>query len=180
MRVLKAPTIRRRATTQAVTTIGLDNPDANHGSSPQRLSPGRHFFDRYQSPILRSVLAVTLGTIGISLDVVGVSSPTFFLLTLPVFCWRSWDLRSCVRCGRNKKFRFFMTYKGAAGAELYRHAATYIDRIFEVQSPRTVQFQRPPRSIWSSPSRDRPAAQPRGLTPAAVRREGSECLGPAK
>jgi hypothetical protein len=178
MRVLKAPTIRRRATTQAVTTIGLDNPDANHGSSPQRLSPGRHFFDRYQSPILRSVLAVTLGTIWISLDV--VSSPTFFLLTLPVFCWRSWDLRSCGRCGRNKKFRFFMTYKGAAGAELYRHAATYIDRIFEVQSPRTVQFQRPPRSIWSSPSRDRPAAQPRGLTPAAVRREGSECLGPAK
>ncbi len=46
-----------------------------------------------------------------------------------------------------QKFRFFMTYKGAAGAEVYQHAATYIDRIFEVQSPRTVQFQRPPRSI---------------------------------
>ncbi len=57
-----------------------------------------------------------------------------------------------------QKFHFFMTYKGAAGAELYRHAATYIDRIFEVQSLRTVHFKRTPRSIWSSPSRDRPDA----------------------
>ena len=79
-----------------------------------------------------------------------------------------------------QKFRFFMTYKGAAGAEVYRHAATYIDRIFEVQSLRTVQFQRPQRSIWSSPSRDRRDAQPRGLTPAAVRPEVSECHGAAK
>ncbi len=86
-----------------------------------------------------------------------------------------------VRAMRPKqKFRFFITCKGAAGAEVYRHAATYSDRIFEVQSLRSVQFQRPQRSIWSSPSRDRPAAEPRGLTPAAVRREVSECPGPAK
>jgi hypothetical protein len=49
-----------------------------------------------------------------------------------------------------------------------------------VQSLRTVQFQRPQRSIWSSPSRDRRDAQPRGLTPAAVRPEVSECHGAAK
>jgi hypothetical protein len=86
-----------------------------------------------------------------------------------------------VRAMRPKqKFRFFMTYKGAAGAEVYRHAATYIDRIFEVQSLRTVHFKRTPLSIWSSPlkrSPRRPAVWP---NPAAVRREVSDCHGPAK
>jgi hypothetical protein len=64
---------------------GLQQPGRSITLLASTLIIGSAVFDPCQSPILRGALAAILATIGISLYVVGIYGPMFFLLTLPVY-----------------------------------------------------------------------------------------------